>query len=59
MRKYGHVDVFSLAGVDDAWPFGNPADEVDIPGSLIVQAVGESPSTAEKVDLWLEEGEEE
>lgn len=46
-----------------SWPFGNPGDEVEIGGNLIVDAVktlhGDRPELIDRVDYWLEDGQEE
>jgi SET domain-containing protein 6 len=66
LRKYGHVDVFPLEPeqinlLDSAaWPFGNPGDEVELGGDLIVGAItSTSIHLEDRVDRWLEEGQEE
>ena len=44
-----------------AWPLGNPGDEVEIDGRLIVEAVRTfSPTPVmDRVDFWLDEDQEE
>lgn len=66
MRKYGHVDVFPLEPeqlnlLETAeWPYGNPSDEVELAGDLILEAMGSKTNSLEdRVDHWLEEGQEE
>lgn len=66
LRKYGHVDVFPLEPeqVDlldsAAWPFGNPSDEVELSGDLIVESIGSGVEDLnDRVDHWLEEGQDE
>ncbi|WRT63504.1 uncharacterized protein IL334_000409 [Kwoniella shivajii] len=78
LRKYGHVDILPLSTelLDllseeeiRGWPFGNPADEVLLEGTLIVDAVEKvlggkaddkwRKSNAKRVDWWLEEGQED
>jgi len=46
------------------WPHGNPGDEVELEGSLIVDAVKQRHGRSEaelaaRVDRWLEEGQDE
>ncbi|KAL1407166.1 Ribosomal lysine N-methyltransferase 4 [Vanrija albida] len=67
LRKYGHVDNLSLPEDVTAlllpeelgsWPFGNAGDEVEIPGTLVVEAAaarGISDAEA-RVDFWLDQG---
>lgn len=62
LRKYGHVDVLPLPDYPD-WPFGNPEDDVNIDGTIIVEAAKlASPTTKDlekRIDWWLEAGQEE
>lgn len=59
LRKYGHVDVFPLGNHEEegAWNFGNPGDEVELEGDLIVSSVNQGDTMA-RVDAWLEDQEE-
>jgi hypothetical protein len=44
------------------WAFGNPGDEVEIPGDLIVRTIigeGKEAEVEARVEWWLEEGEDE
>jgi hypothetical protein len=46
------------------WPLGNTADEVEVSGDLVVSAAAEYgkksvSSLQDRVDSWLEEGEDE
>ncbi|WVR03403.1 hypothetical protein IAU60_000394 [Kwoniella sp. DSM 27419] len=78
LRKYGHVDVLPLPKEitdllqDDevrGWPYGNPADEVLLDGTLVVEAVAAvlgdkatekwRASVEKRIDWWLEEGQED
>lgn len=73
LRKYGHVDVFPLQPAtlelsveleSPQWLFGNPGDEVELEGNYIVHAVaelglGSEATSSERVDLWLEGGQDE
>lgn len=75
LRKYGHVDMLPLpaqiasrltAEEIGGWAFGNAGDEVEISGDIVVAAAAEllgQPSfvdvAAERVDWWLEEGQED
>jgi len=59
-------DALSLLSEEEIgnWPLGNQGDEVELEGSLVVEAVkqlgGKSETDlAERVDHWLEEGQEE
>ncbi|WOO84597.1 Ribosomal lysine N-methyltransferase 4 [Vanrija pseudolonga] len=67
LRKYGHVDILPLPEEVTAllspeelgdWAFGNAGDEVEIPGTLVVEAAaarGISDAEA-RVDFWLDQG---
>lgn len=73
LRKYGHVDVLALDNdilscLDDewigGWPYGNPGDEVELDGNLVVEAfqnLGGSSNVdvEERVNYWLDDGQEE
>ncbi|WVO13500.1 hypothetical protein L204_101121 [Cryptococcus depauperatus] len=78
LRKYGHVDVLPLPSPllallepseIDIWPYGNPADEVLLPGDLIVNCVAKElddkadesweGDVQERIDWWLEEGQDD
>ncbi|TXT05058.1 hypothetical protein VHUM_03878 [Vanrija humicola] len=67
LRKYGHVDILplpeevtSLLSAEELgnWAFGNAGDEVEIPGTLVVEAAtarGITDAEA-RVDFWLDQG---
>jgi SET domain-containing protein 6 len=73
LRKYGHVDVYplpeevtSILQAEELrdWPQGNPGDEVVIEGDKVVSAISSVSGTSEsqlqeRVDWWLEEGQDE
>lgn len=64
LRRYGHVDVIPVSEGGDGE--GNPMDEVEIPANLSLAVVADhlqkDPNDTclkERIDWWLEEGEEE
>ncbi|RSH80299.1 uncharacterized protein EHS24_008872 [Apiotrichum porosum] len=66
LRKYGHIASRLTAEEIGGWAFGNAGDEVEISGDIVVAAAAEllgQPSfvdvAAERVDWWLEEGQED
>lgn len=64
LRRYGHVDVIPVSEGGDGE--GSPVDEVEIPANLSLAVVADrlqkdsdDASLRERIDWWLEEGEEE
>lgn len=59
LRRYGFVDVTELQ--PPLFGEGNPADIVEIPANLVVEAAAKhaKTKTQERVDWWLEEAEDE
>lgn len=61
LRRYGHVDWLPLENGGQ----GNPGDAVEMPATVVVDAVKEiRPTVAEdrftqRIDWWLEEGGDE
>ncbi|BEJ13425.1 hypothetical protein CspHIS471_0305990 [Cutaneotrichosporon sp. HIS471] len=67
LRKYGHVDdlplsppILALLTPEEMGnhPRGNAGDDVEVPGDLVVAAVGAS-NLGLRVEWWLEEGQED
>ncbi|GJE92752.1 SET domain-containing protein [Phanerochaete sordida] len=59
LRRYGFVDVTTLA--QPLSGAGNPADIVEIPANLVVEAAAKhtTADTQDRVDWWLEEAEDD
>lgn len=59
LRRYGHVDILPLQ--PPLTGEGNPADNVEVPANLVVNAIskGETAVSQERIDWWLEEVEDE
>lgn len=59
LRRYGFVDVTKLESPLSG--AGNPADIVEIPANLVVEAATKrtTSKTQDRVDWWLEEAEDE
>lgn len=64
LRRYGHVDLVPLPDGRE----GNPADVVEVPANMVVDAVvrqrehtaaADGSDLKERIDWWLEEGGDE
>ncbi|KAK4687811.1 N-lysine methyltransferase SETD6, partial [Tremellales sp. Uapishka_1] len=70
LRKYGHVDdlplpenILKLLSPEehDGWLRGNPGDEVEISGDIVLAVLSKTDDAQlkERVDWWLKEGQED